>query len=312
MFLESKARLESGLAKVQLAHANITEARNELARLKHVRELSRHTVPSQHSLDAAEAALARALAEEAGAQAAVAEARATLEVNETDLSKAVIRSPVDGIVLVRNAQPGQTLAASFQAPVLFTLAQDLTQMELHVDVDEADVGRVREGQDATFRVDAYPDHTFPARITQVRYGSKTVDGVVTYETVMDVDNAGLLLRPGMTATADIVVNRVQGALLAPNAALRFTPPSAEKDAPKERGSLISRLLPHPPRWKTRPETGPDAAVDSKAKRVWTLQEGGIVPLAVTTGATDGRMTEIKAGDVQPGTVLVVDTARPEP
>ncbi len=148
-------------------------------------------MPSQTELDTAKATFARAKADEASAKAAVAQAQATLDGHQTDITKAVIRSPINGVVLTRSVEPGQTVAASFQAPVLFTLAEDLTQMELHVDVDEADVGQVKEGQEATFTVDAYPDRTFPARITQVRYGSKTVDGVVTYKTVLKVDNSDL-------------------------------------------------------------------------------------------------------------------------
>ena len=171
------------------------------------------------------ATLARAEADEAGAAAADGSgqgAEGGLDASETDLGKAVIRSPINGVVvLTRSVEPGQTVAASLQAPVLFTLAEDLAQMELHVYVDEADVGRVKEGQPATFTVDAYPNRIFQARIAQVRYGSKTVSGVVTYETVLTLDNADLSLRPGMTATAVITVQKVENGVLVPNAALRF-------------------------------------------------------------------------------------------
>jgi len=305
--LQSRARLASARARVVEARANVKEARNELARLKQVRELSGNTVPSQHDLDAAEAALARALADEAGAEADVSEAEATLEVNETDLSKAVIHSPVNGVVLERNTDPGQTVAASFQAPVLFTLAEDLTKMELHVDVDEADVGLVRDGQEATFTVDAYPDRTFPACITRVRYGSQTVDGVVTYETVLEVDNSDLLLRPGMTATAEIVIKKVEDALLVPNVALRFSPPAKEKPRQAPSGGLMRKLLPGPPGRKSRPKGSVDAASKKKQLCVWALREGRLVPMPVATGATDGIMTEVRKGDVEPGMALAVVT-----
>ncbi|MBU1163160.1 MAG: efflux RND transporter periplasmic adaptor subunit, partial [Proteobacteria bacterium] len=191
--LKSKAALESARAKVLETQATVNETRNELARLKRVWELSDNKVPSQHDMDAAHAALQRALAAETIAKAQVSEAQATLEANETDLSKAVIHSPINGIVLTRSVEPGQTVAASLQSPVLFTLAEDLTKMELHVDVDEADVGQVKEGQEATFAVDAHPNRTFPALIAQVRYGSQTVNGVVTYKTVLNVDNSDLSL-----------------------------------------------------------------------------------------------------------------------
>ncbi len=305
--LQSRARLASARAQVLEARTNVKEARNELERLRHVHELSGHTVPSQHDLDAAEAALERALAEEARAEADVSEAEATRDVNETDLSKAVIHSPVDGIVLDRNAEPGQVVAASFQAPVLFTLAEDLTKMELHVDVDEADVGLVREGQAATFTVDAYPDRTFSARITRVRYGSQTVDGVVTYETVLEVDNSDLFLRPGMTATADIVIRKVEEAILVPNVALRFPPPVKKKPSPDTPGGLMRKLLPGPPRRNSPPKGRLEAASQEKKQRVWTLREGRLLPIPVTTGATDGIMTEVKRGNVEPGMVLAVAT-----
>ena len=308
--LQSKAALDSAQAKVLQAQATVKEARNNLDRLQRVRELSNGKVPSQNDLEAAEAALDRALANEAGAKADVSEAQATLETRETDLAKAVIRSPINGVVLVRNVEPGQTVAASLQAPVLFTLAEDLTQMELHVYVDEADVGQVKEGQEARFTVDAYPNRTFAARITQVRYGATTASGVVTYETVLSLDNSDLSLRPGMTATADITVQKVQNAILVPNAALRFTPRIQEKEASPQRRDLVNSLLPGRPR--RRSSSGPPpwmagAGGMKKQQRVWTLQDGKPVAIPVTPGATDGVVTEIKSGDVTPGMALVVDT-----
>jgi len=176
--------------------ATVSETKAKLARLVQVQEASGGKVPSQAEMDTAKANLDRAIADEANARAAVAQAEATLEAQRSDLSKAVIRSPIKGVVLKRAAEPGQTVAAAFQTPVLFTLAEDLTQMELHVDVDEADVGKVRQGQTATFTVDAYPDRTFPARITQVRFGSKTVAGVVTYETCSRWTTPALCCGPG--------------------------------------------------------------------------------------------------------------------
>jgi HlyD family secretion protein len=302
--LQSRAALESAQAMVLETQATVKETRNEVARLKQVRELSDGKVPSQHDMDAAEAALQRAQADEASAKAQVSEAQATLEANESDLAKAVIYSPINGIVLTRNVEPGQTVAASFQTPVLFTLAEDLTQMELHVDVDEADVGQVKEGQEATFTVDAYPDRTFPARIIQVRYGSQEVEGVITYETVLNVDNSDLSLRPGMTATADITVQKVENAILVPNAALRFSPSVKKKEAPSNSGSVISKLLPHRPRSPSKQRE--DVTADKRQHRVWTLQDGQLVAIAVTTGATDGIMTEVTSGDFEPGIEIVVD------
>lgn len=302
-FQQSKAALESARAKVLAAQATVKEAANELARLERVRKLSDNKVPSEHDLHAAEAALQRAQADEAGAKAAVAEAQATLEAYESDLGKTAIRSPVDGIVLKRGVEPGQTVAASLQAPVLFTLAEDLAQMELHVDVDEADVGEVTGGQEATFTVDAYPDRTYPARITQVRYGPETLEGVVTYETVLNVDNADLSLRPGMTATADIMVRKVANVILVPNSALRFVPPAAQEEKSPS-GGILNTLLPHPPRSSPKRSEGENAK--EKQRRVWMLRGRQPVAIPVTTGSTDGIMTEVISGDVEPGMALVVD------
>jgi HlyD family secretion protein len=261
-------------------------------------------------VDAAEASLARARAGEASARAQVAEARATLKVDETNLTKTVIVSPVEGLVLTRSVDPGQTVAASLQAPVLFTLAEDLTQMELQVDVDEADVGRVQEGQSATFTVDAYPEREFAAQITQVRYGSATTEGVVTYKTILKVDNPDLVLRPGMTATAEITVDRVADGLLVPNAALRFSPPQATPTASGERHGLVSLLLPRPPRRPKR--AGVETLPKSQARQVWVLQGGELRAVAVVTGATDGALTVITSGDLALGAVLVVDTVDVKP
>jgi HlyD family secretion protein len=304
---QSRAALESAKAKILQARATVAETRAKLAQYQRVRELSNGKVPSQSEMDAAEAAFERAGADEASARAAVSQAEATVKTTETDLSKSVIRSPISGIVLTRSIEPGQTVAASFQSPVLFTLAEDLTQMELHVNVDEADIGKVREGQEATFSVAAYPDRTFQARITQARFGSSTTSGVVTYETVLKVNNSDLSLRPGMTATADITVKKVENALLIPSAALHFTPPVQEerKEEKKPSGSLVGSLLPRPP--SPASKQGPVVSSNKKQQRVWILKEGQLAAIPVTVGSTDGSMSEIDAGGIERGMAVVVDT-----
>ncbi len=302
---QSRAALAAAQAKVVQSQATVKQAESDLARLRHVRVLSGNKVPSAQDIDAAEATLARAQADTASARAAVAQAQATLSVNETDLSKAVIRSPINGMVLTRTVEPGQTVAASLQAPVLFTLAEDLTKMELHVDVDEADVGRVEKGQAASFTVDAYPDREFPARITEVRYGAKTVSGVVTYETILNVDNSDLSLRPGMTATATITVQKIDNALLVPNAALRFTPPSAAATG-DARGGLMSFLLPRRPGRTQRQSANGEAGKRKEQQQVWTLRNGQPVAIPVTLGVTDGAQTEVLSGAVQDGMALLTD------
>jgi len=298
-----KAALESAEAKVLQAKATLSETQTKLAQLQRVRELSNGKVPSQTEFDAAQAAFDRAKADGASAAAAVAQAQATLKATQTDIGKAVIRSPIDGVVLTRKIEPGQTVAAAFQAPVLFTLAEDLTKMGLHVDVDEADIGQVKEGQDAEFTVSAYLDRTFKASIVQTRYGSQTVDGVVTYETVLKVDNTDLSLRPGMTATADITVQKVQDSLLVPSAALRFSPPAQGPGRPSR--GLVGMLLPGPPRFNAPQE--PVVDTNKKQQTLWVLQNGQPTPIAVTVGVSDDTMTEIVSGAIEPGTPVIVDT-----
>ena len=299
--MKSRAALASAQAQLKRAQATLVKEEQNLKRIQEARRISGGRLLSDSDLESAEAELERARAEVAIARAAIQQAEATLLSDETDLAKTVIYSPVYGIVLARTVDPGQTVAASLQAPVLFTLAEDLAEMELQVDVDEADVGLVQEGQTAIFTVDAYPERTFQALITQVRYGSQTTDGVVTYKAVLKVDNPDLALRPGMTATADITVQKISDALLVPNAALRFSPPQ-----PKEKGrsrGLFEVLIPRPPRSGARPQS--DVKGEGKRQRVWLLDDGGPVPRAVTIGATDGAYTVVTAGDLAPGAALVV-------
>ncbi len=298
---QSRAALGSAKAKVQQTRATLTETRAKLAQYERVWSLSGGKVPSQTEMDAAKAAFERAKADAANNAAGVSQAEATLKANLTDLSKSVIRSPINGIVLARSIEPGQTVAASFQAPVLFTLAEDLTKMDLHVNVDEADIGKIEEGQGATFNVAAYPNRTFDARISQARYGSSTTSGVVTYETVLKVENPDLSLRPGMTATADITVRKLENVVLVPSAALRFSPPAAQEK--KASTGLVGALLPRPPR---PGGTQRDATAGKNAKQVWVLRNGQLSPVSVTVGAQNGGVTEVISGSIEPGTEVVTD------
>jgi len=307
--LQSKAALESAQAQVLNAEATEKENQSSLDRMKQVWELSGNKVPSKTEIDSAEAALARAKASVSSAKAAVSQAEATLKENQTNISKLTIRSPVDGIVLTRDIEPGQTVQASFQGVTLFTLAEDLSMMELHVNVDEADVGEVKKDQDATFTVDAYPDRTFNARITQVRYGSTTVSGVVTYETVLDVENKDLKLRPGMTATAEIVVNKLEKATLIQNASLRYIPTEKELAAYSgQKKNFFEKIFSRSQKTQTEEKT---VATDKKEKKVWMLQNNILKSITITTGLTDGTLTEVTGGDLKPGTLLIIGTESEE-
>ena len=210
-----------------------------------------------------------------------------MQQDQTLLSYCTIYSPIDGVVLDRKVSAGQTVAASFSTPVLFTLASDLEEMELDVDIDEADVGQVHTGAKASFTVDAYPTRKFEARLVSIHNAPKTVQGVVTYQGVLREHNPGGLLKPGMTATAEIEAATIAGALLVPNAALRFVPPDdVKKNAP-----------PAPP-----------ALNGINAGRVWTQDGKTLKPHDVRLGPTDGRETQILIGDLKAGQEVVTDLA----
>jgi len=298
----SRAALAAAEAAVTQARASATEARDNLARLRDVHRRSGGLVPSATELAAAEAAAARGEANVAGAQAGVAQARATLSSNETNLSKAAIRSPIDGVVLSRSAEPGNAVAASLQAVTLFTLAEDLTKMKLQVNVDEADVGQVRDGQSASFTVSAYPARRYPAKIVRVGYGSTNKDNVVTYLSDLSVDNGDLSLRPGMTATATITTVERSDVLLVPNAALRYTPVDAAAAGAPAGNSVVSSLMPRPPRTGGARRAGTDTA---QVRQLWVLEAGVPRAVPVTPGVSDGRLTEVTSEQLQPGMAVIV-------
>jgi HlyD family secretion protein len=295
-----KLEAQAAQARAGLRSAEAKQAEAGLARLQQVRDLSGGRVPSKLEMDSQEASVKRAHADQASTAAQVAQSQASLSAIETDMKKAIIRSPISGIVLDRQVDPGQTVAASFQTPTLFTLAQDLTKMRLIVDVDEADIGNVRVGQTATFRVDAYPDRSFSSKVSEVRSTPKTSNGVVTYQTVLAVDNSERLLQPGMTATAEITVTHVADALLVPNAALRFTPPAAQQAQGGGRGFSI---LPRPPGLQRR-----DRSLEDGQPRVWRVSGDRLEQVPVEIGPTDGRVTVLRSGELTDGAAVIVDLA----
>ena len=299
----SKADLLSAEAQVAQTQATVMEVRALLERYRQVSKLSDGKVPSKSEMDSAEANLKRAQATEAVAKATVIQAKANLQLDETNLHKASIRAPINGVVLMRNIEPGQTVAATFQAPVLFSLADDLSKMKLQVDVDEADVSQVEVGQQATFSVDAWPGRKYSGTITRVDFGSQTKDGVVSYPTLLEVNNDDLSLRPGMTATAEIVTVTRENALLVPNAALRFSPTAAASPSKKPSGSIMNQLMPRPP--SSRPAK-PRASQQEGAPRIWLLREGELVSVDVQTGPTNGQVTEIVGGALEPGMQVVTE------
>lgn len=302
---QSRAQLVSALAKVEEAKANELEARNNLSRAE---SLHQQGNVSEQSLDNANAAHARAMAALASTRAQVTVAEANVAADETNLSKTEITAPIDGIVLTRQVEPGQTVAASFQTPVLFTLAEDLSAMTLVVDIDEADIGQVKEGQEATFAVDAYAGRVFPAEITSVRFAPKNENGVVTYEALLSVDNTDLALRPGMTATATITTATRSGAMMVPYAALRFTPPAPQDDTAEPRAGrrgppgLMGMMMPR----FNRNRGGAQVSLQPGAPgQVWTMQDGALQAIPVEVGLLDGERAEVITQDITDGTDVVV-------
>lgn len=292
------ATVAAARARITVGEANVAKAETSLeaARKAHERqvELFQRRLVSDRDLETAISTLDTATASLKGARAEVEAANAELRLAEVNRAHATITSPIDGVVLSRNVSEGSTVAASLQAPVLFTIAGDLTSMEVQVDVDEADIGSIAIGQQATFKVEAYRNRVFPAEITDVRFMSETINNVVTYKTQLKVDNSDLLLRPGMTATADIVVDTVRAALLVPNAALRFVPPD---DADGGSAPLFGP-----------PQMGPITSVEDPvaARSVWVLRDDVPVEVSVSTGATDGRNTQILSGEITEGDRVILD------
>ncbi len=308
--VQSKASLLAAEAGVQQGDATVEQTTANLAREEQVFKLSGGKVPSQTELSTARADHARALANLAQASAQVAQARAQLSTNQTNLAKGTIYAPVTGVVLSRQVEPGQTVAASFNVATLFTIAEDLSAMKLEVKVDEADVGQLHTGAPATFSVDAYPGRVFPASVRRIDLGANATPSVnsagttstanstvVAYTAVLSVANPNLMLRPGMTATADIVASRHSGVLLAPNAALRFDPTSkSDKSGMVAGGGQLGVLSAQPKL----------ASIGRGARQqVFTVGPGGkLQPIPVVIGDTDGSRTEISGDGVRPGLNVV--------
>jgi HlyD family secretion protein len=284
---EARAQRQAAAATVRLSRVNVEDARRTAERS---RALNERGLLAEESLLAADVALSRAEADLSSASAQLRVREEAVRQAETTLERTRIVSPIDGVVLSRTVEPGQTVVAALQAPELLVLAQDLKRMELRVQVDEADVGQVREGQRATFTVDAYPEREFEATIQRVSYASAEVSGVVTYEARLVVDNEELLLRPGMTATATIVTSRRTGGLLAPNAALRFEPQVVRR-----------RFGGGPPDERAHRVEGP---------HVWVLRGGRPSAVPVEVLATDDRSTEIRAEGLDAGSEVIVDVLTP--
>lgn len=287
------AQVERGEASVKAAEAKLADARTTLHETEQsftrTEQLTARGMATTQALETATAARDRAASAVLSAEANLAIAKAELKLQQADLSKSTIYAPVDGVVLTRSVDPGQTVASSLQAPVLFVIAADLTKMELKAAIDEADIGTVKPGQKASFTVDAFPGRTFDAEIRDIAYASVTTDGVVTYDARLDVENEELLLRPGMTATVSVVTKEAKDVITVPGAAFRYRPPLAET---RSSWSLQSLFMPRMRRGmgQRSRDTAPDGM-----RTLYVLEDGRPKPVHVRTGSTDGELTEIAEG-----------------
>lgn len=299
--LKAKAALASAQATKKEAKATLVEANAKYKRLLNVRKLSGGKTPAQTEIDEQAAVVARAEASVETAKAQIQNAEAELETANTDLTKAYISSPIDGVVLARSVEPGYAVAASLQAVELLTIASDLRTLELEIDVDEADVSMVKPGQKATFTVSAYPNKNFPATLTKVAYGpdkTEETTNVVTYTAYLTVANNDLLLRPGMTATARIVTESRDNVLLVPNTALRFVPSVSVGS------SAVSSLMMGPPRSNNKKSNDVGGAAAQRQSTVWVLRGNNAEQLSIITGASDGTKTEVISGDLKEGDLVI--------
>jgi HlyD family secretion protein len=299
---QSRAQLQAAEAALGLARATAAQAKAQQERTK---GLFAQGLSSSQELEATQADAARADANVASATAQVALARASLKDVQTSLSYSTIRSPITGIVLARLVEPGQTVAASLQSPVLFTLASDLTQLELYVDIDEADVGRVREQQEATFTVDAWPNRAFASKVLSVRNLPTAGQTVVTYQAILAAHNEERLLRPGMTVTATIVTSEKKDVRLVPNAALRFIPPQTQ-ERPQGPGLGLFGMS-----WRGGSSPPPPALGKSQGM-IHVLEANKPVMKVVEIGGSDGEWTQLLDDKVATGAPLVVDVSQAKP
>ncbi|MCA9242708.1 MAG: efflux RND transporter periplasmic adaptor subunit [Phycisphaerales bacterium] len=284
-----KDRLEAMIAQrsaaVAVAEARVEESQAALDQAaldqERIDEAAKQFASSRFEQDAARLGVQAARAQLRAAQANVEAAKADLENSRSEFDKSIIRAPIDGIVISRDIDIGQTVAASFQTPALYTIANDLRNIRVNVAVSESDVGRIKAGMATKFRVDAYPERMFHGRVTQVRYAETVVDNVVTYETLIEVRNEDLALRPGMTATVMFQTQVAEGVLRVPNAALRFNPDDNPADLNWSPGKGV------------------------RTPRVFTLADGGLRQIDLKLGVTDGRFTAAEADGLKEDMPLVI-------
>jgi len=325
---QNEANYESTKASLEKSKVNLENLKKKNGRALN---LFKKNLISFEEKEAVETQYYSAKADLQSAKARLEQAKSQLESTKVDLAYTIIKSPIDGIVISRNINVGQTVAASFQAPVLFKIANDLSKMQVECSIDEADIGKVREGQKARFTVDAFPNETFTGKVSQVRYSPEIIQNVVTYTTIVQVDNPEMKLRPGMTATASVVIGEARNVLKVPNSALRFNPSltpeewkeimeSLRQEMIARRGGTSPAGTPAPkggsPRQEAqRPGSGQQAfgmrgagsqgAQMKQVSRVWIEDENGkLKPVFIKTGVTDNSYTEVVGGNLKEGQEVI--------
>lgn len=324
---QNEANYESSKASLEKAKVTLDNLKKKYDRAL---ELFDKELISYEEKEASETQYYNAVADLKSAEARLEQAKSQLDSSQVDLAYTVIRSPIDGIVISRNINVGQTVAASFQAPVLFKIANDLSKMQVECSVDEADIGKIKEEQHARFNVDAFPDEAFSGKVTQVRYSPEIVQNVVTYTTIVAVDNPEMKLRPGMTATVTIVIGEAKDVLKVSNAALRFTPPLSPQEMREImenfRGEMMARRRSEDPdaasRQKPEAQGGagrmqaftqggfnPQSAGSKQFSRVWIEDDKGkLRPVFIKTGVTDNSYTEVVRGELKEGQLVITGIA----
>jgi HlyD family secretion protein len=310
LFQTQVEQARSTLVKVQAdadrAKVGLDDA---ISKARRAQELSDQKLISRNDLETAQSTAAQAQAAVKSAQAMVTQARAAVNQNQVNLGHTIITAPIDGIVISRSVDVGQTVAASMQAPTLFVIAQDLAHMQVSASIDESDIGRIAAGQPVTFRVDAYPARTFHGTVSQVRLEPKTEQNVVSYTTMIDVPNEDLKLKPGMTANVTVETAANQDVLKVPNAALRFRPAAQTGSGIRDSGSAGSQGS----GFVGSQVRGTSGRLDGEERtfgRVFVLRDSQFVPARVRTGVTDGTMTAIVDGDLKEGDQVVTGMSQP--
>ena len=313
------AELEPSLFQTQVEQARATmtklqadadraqvDVQDTQTKLRRAQDLFDQKLIARTDLETAQASAAQSQAALKSAEAQITQARAALNQVQVNLNNTIIKAPIDGVVISRNVDVGQTVAASMQAPTLFVLAQDLTRMQVSASVDESDIGRIAAGQRVSFRVDAYPADTFMGTVSQVRLNPTTEQNVVSYTTMIDVPNQEMKLKPGMTANVTIQVAGSENVLRVPNAALRFRPTTT---GTRDSGFGIRDSASGTA--ATSGQSGAPRAVsnaDRSGGRVWTIRNGALEPVRIRTGVSDGAMTAVVEGDLKEGDQVVTGIA----